>query len=89
MEEAIIVIIIFANALVCRRLAYWSTVPWGPLFPFKPFNCGACLTFWYTLISLLVGSWFFAPDCGILIALAPLVSFINFLYIKLKFKINE
>jgi len=89
MEVAITIFLIIVNPLICRRLAHWSTVPFGPLFPFKPFNCAACLTFWFTLASSLGWSWVLSRDEIFLLAvLSVLVSFINFKYYKSKFKIH-
>jgi len=92
MEALMYIIILFFNALVCRRLAYYSTVPWGPLFPFKPFNCDACLTFWYTLVSSLFWAWLLSESTEVLIlfgAVSFVSTIINFVYIKSKIQINE
>lgn len=90
--------ILFCNTFLARWLAILLTVPFGPLLPFKPFNCDACLTFWFTLIgSLLISRWWVAPfECrhehfhfGVLALLSVTIAFLNFFYIKSKFQINE
>lgn len=86
------------NALVSKKLAHLATVPWGPLFPFKPFNCDACLTFWFSFIGGMLWAWFaLTPtDCkhagqhfGALALLSLSIAILNYFYIKSKIQINE
>lgn len=91
-EPVITVIVLFFNVLLASVLATLSTVPWGPLFPFKPFNCEACLTFWFTLSGGLAWSWFRSDDWAafaITAAFSLVLALVNFIYVKSKFKINE
>jgi len=90
--------LLFCNTFLARWLAILLTVPFGPLFSFKPFNCDACLTFWFTLIGgLLISRYWSAPlDCrheglhfAVLALLSLSIAFLNFFYIKSKFEINE
>ena len=91
-EPLITVIVLIFNVLLSSRLATVATVPWGPLFPFKPFNCEACLTFWFTLAGGLGWSWYRSDDWAtfaITAAFSVVLSILNFLYVKSKFTINE
>lgn len=91
-DPLITVGILILNALFSSVLATLATVPWGPLFPFKPFNCETCLTFWFTLGLGLVWSWFLSDtDAGFAVtaAFSFVLSIVNFIYVKSKFKINE
>lgn len=69
---------------------------------FKPFTCRPCLTFWFTailgvMLALIVAPYF--PGVEIpevrtavtfgLIGVGVLMGFINFLYVKLKFRIYD
>lgn len=84
--------ILISNALKSSMLATLATVPWGPLFRVKPFNCEACLTFWFTLAFGSVWAYYLATSCAMgvcLGAINTLISIINFLYVKSKFTINE
>lgn len=91
-NELLFATIIIFNALFSSVLATLATVPWGPLFPFKPFNCEACLTFWFTLAGGFAWSWFLSDtdaELAITAAFSFVLSIVNFIYVKSKFKINE
>lgn len=92
METLILISIILFNTLFSNVLATLATVPWGPLFRVKPFNCEACLTFWFNLGFGSGWVWFLSSSEAELVMLAVinfLISIANFLYVKSKFKINE
>lgn len=92
METILFAIIIIFNALISNELATLATVPWGPLFPFKPFNCEACLTFWFNFMFGSAWVWFLSSSDAELATAAVinfLISIINFIYVNSKFKIND
>ena len=84
-------------------IAAWILTEVAPLpFNFKPFNCRPCLTFWLTA---LVNAYYAFLIRHVFIAFGVvsetvtavygvagagfLLGFINFLYVKLKYKIYE
>lgn len=94
--------IIAFNYLIAYVLGWLLTeviiLPWNV----KPFNCRPCLTFWFTVLLNFVLSWIVAPyfirrglvsDRLTLIygitGVGVLTGLINFLYIKLKFRIYD
>jgi len=69
---------------------------------FKPFNCRPCLTFWFTVALNFALAWAVAPcfmQRGLVLdrltlmygftCIGVLAGFINFLYIKQKFRIYD
>lgn len=87
------------NFLVAWALAWAFTEFRGPLFRFKPFNCRGCMSFWLTFLP---GLWLARLLSGpievdtvrqviafLLYGVAFLSALINYLYIKIKFKVYE
>ena len=85
-----------ANVLIMYALAWFFTevirLPWKV----KPFTCRECLAFWLTLIGGIVLAFIVTvPDCArtfsrlTLCGSAVLMGLINYLYIKIKFRIYE
>lgn len=87
------------NFLVGRGLGWLLTEFRGPLLRFKPFNCRGCMTFWLTFLPGLALARLFSNPIEaegvrdviafLLSVVAFLSSFINYLYIKIKFKVYE
>lgn len=87
------------NLLIMYGLGHLLTDVVRPIVNRKPFNCRECLTFWLTLLGGLAVALFSRRyfDLKItknvatyaLIGIAWLCAFINYLYIKSKFKIYE
>lgn len=88
------------NSLIAYILGWLLTEVVALPLNFKPFNCRPCLTFWFTLILNFVLAWTASPFFVIrgvewltafygVAGVGVLMGFINFLYIKLKFRIYE
>lgn len=80
------------NVLIMYVLAWFVTevvhLPWKV----KPFTCRGCMAFWLTLAGGLVLAFVIRDDAYGRYALAGyavLTAFLNFLYIKSKYQINE
>jgi len=84
-------------------IAGWLLTEVAPLpFNFKPFNCRPCMTFWLTAAANACCAFVVSPlfiDLGIVsetvtalygvAGAGVLLGFMNFLYVKLKYKIYE
>lgn len=94
--------IVAANALVAYVLGWLFTEVLRLPLNFKPFTCRPCLTFWFTSVMGIAVSLFltpYFPGTEILpvrtivlfglIGAGILTGLINFLYIKLKFRIYD
>ena len=94
--------IIALNSLIAYVLGWLLTEVVRLPLNFKPFNCRPCLTFWFTVLLNYILSWLVAPyfACRGLVVngltliygitgIGVLTGLINFLYIKLKFKIYD
>ena len=85
------------NLLIMYGLGHLFTDVLKPVINRKPFNCRECLTFWLTLASGLVGAfvarrYFVSAEAKnvatyALVGIAVLCGFLNYLYVKSKFKI--
>jgi hypothetical protein len=87
---------------VARELGWLFTEVIRLPLNFKPFNCRPCLTFWFTVAICIAYSFIIAPvfiERGIisdaitgyysLTGIGFLLGYINYLSIKLKFKIYD
>jgi hypothetical protein len=94
--------LVVCNALLAYFLGWLFTEVVRLPLNFKPFTCRPCLTFWFTvlqgiLLALLLMPCFPAAEIPVvrttvifgLIGVGVLMGFINFLYIKLKFRVYE
>lgn len=94
--------IVALNSLIAFVLGWLLTEVIILPLNFKPFNCRPCLTFWFTVLLNFVLAWIVAPyfirrglvlDRLTLIygiaGVGVLAGFINFQYIKLKFRIYD
>lgn len=90
---AIVVVNSFLALLVGWLLTEVFTLP----LKFKPFNCRPCLTFWLTLLLDFTLAWivrpYFTLDTLTIVYgfafVGVLAGLVGFLWIKLKYKINE
>lgn len=94
--------IVAFNSLIAYLFGWLLTEVFKLPLNFKPFNCRPCLTFWFTVLLNFVLAWVVAPyfmrrglvsDRLTLIygiaGIGVLAGLINFLYIKLKFRIYD
>ncbi|CCZ05902.1 unknown [Odoribacter sp. CAG:788] len=94
--------IVAFNAFIAFTLGWLFTEVIRLPLNFKPFTCRPCLTFWFTVIqgvilALILTPYFpWAENLQVstvirfgLIGVGVLTGLINFLYIKLKFKIYD
>ena len=94
--------IVALNSLIAYTLGWLFTEVILLPLNFKPFNCRPCLTFWFTALLNFAFAWIVAPyfirrglalDRLTLIygiaGVGVLMGLINFLYIKLKFRIYD
>lgn len=87
--------IVVINSLIAYVLGWFLTEVIILPFAFKPFNCRQCLTFWFTVLLNFVLAWVVSPYLGTdrLVAIygitgvGALMGLINYLHIKLKFRI--
>lgn len=91
--------ILFAISLVSNGLAYLFTEVWPLPIKRKPFSCYGCLAFWLTFIfgtvlAFVVRRYFDAMETrnvvtyGV-IGLAFTLGLINYLIVKIKYKVYE
>lgn len=89
METIKITALILANLLISNALAYVSTMG-RPAINIKPLNCYPCLAFWLTLINgALLACMYQGQARQVAVMIATLSAFLNFFYVKSKYKINE
>ena len=94
--------IIVANSLAAYALGWLFTEAVTPVLSVKPFNCRPCLSFWLSVLLNFAFAWVVAPyfvrrglvvDRSVVIygiaCAGILLGLINFLYIKLKFRIYD
>lgn len=92
-------VLLFCSSLISNVLAYAITEVWPPVFPFKPFNCWGCLSFWFTLVFGLAVMLELAPSylhpetrtvfrygCA---GVSVLLGLVNYFYIKAKYQVYE
>lgn len=94
--------VMLINIFIAYVLGWLFTEVIRMPFNFKPFNCRPCLTFWLTVVISITYSFIVTPlfiQRGIisdamtgyyaLVCIGFLLGFINYLFIKLKFKIYD
>ena len=93
---------IVVNSLIAYLLGWVFTEAVAPVFDVKPFNCRPCLSFWFSTLLNFVFAWVVAPyfvrrglvvDRSVVVygiaGAGVLLGLINFLYIKLKFRVYD
>lgn len=89
METLKLIWLIVVNLLASNMLGYLTTRGRAVL-QFKPFNCRECLTFWVTLaLGVIIAFSYSGQLLTMALIIAVLSAFLNYYYIKSKFKIYE
>lgn len=81
-------VLIACNLLVASDLARFHTEFRKPLFSVKPFTCGPCLTFWYTLIGGFIVAACLGWHWAVAVVAAAGMAFFNYYRIKALIKIE-
>ena len=87
MDLRITILLIFVIALVSNVLAFVLTEVFTLPIKRKPFTCYGCLSFWLTLALGSVLAFFVCQPYGY--AVSFVCGLLNYLYLKLKYKVYE
>lgn len=92
-------VLLGCTALIANVLAWVLTEVRQPVFPFKPFTCWGCLSFWLTLVfgtavALEMPGGYGCPETKIteaygILAASVLLGLINYLWVENKSKVYE
>ena len=81
------ILLIFVIALISNVLAYTLTEVYTLPIKRKPFTCYGCLSFWLTLALGSVLAFFVWQPYGFAFSIA--FGLLNYVYVKLKYKVYE